>query len=481
MSGDLAMPEAPAIDFGTSGLRGRAEGFTREAVFAHVGGFLETACAKARGHAVLIGRDLRASSPAIAALVGGAVEALGWRAVNAGAVPTPALALAGLERGVPAIMVTGSHIPPDYNGLKFYRPDGELLKSDEAPIRAATERLGADIPHFTPGLPPADPAVERGYRERYVAALAPDTLKGLRIGVFEHSAVGRDGLSAVLGALGAECMALGRSENFVAIDTEAMDPGAMARLRAALATEKFDAVVSTDGDGDRPLLVDATGQQVSGDILGALTARWLGVKRIVTPLTSTGALDASGWFHTVSRTRIGSPYVVEAMGGAGAEPVVGFEANGGFLVGSDIALAHGVLKRLPTRDALLPLIAVLAAARARDVPVADLAGELPRRVMRADRLRDVAPETGRALIAELAVSEALRAGFDPLLARPRLIDTRDGTRLTTGAGTVVHFRQSGNAPELRCYVETDGAEASEKILAAMMAKLAAQIAAQETR
>src|SRR5690606_20747687 len=105
----------------------------------------------------------------IAALVGGAVEALGWRAVNAGAVPTPALALAGLERGVPAIMVTGSHIPPDYNGLKFYRPDGELLKSDEAPIRAAAERLGADIPPFAPALPPADPAVERGYRERYVA------------------------------------------------------------------------------------------------------------------------------------------------------------------------------------------------------------------------------------------------------------------------------------------------------------------------
>src|SRR5690606_2823833 len=105
---------APAIDFGTSGLRGRAEGFTPEAVFAHVGGFLETACGQARAGTVLIGRDLRESSPAIAALVAGAVEALGWRAVNAGMVPTPGLALDALKRGVPAIMVTGSHIPSDY-------------------------------------------------------------------------------------------------------------------------------------------------------------------------------------------------------------------------------------------------------------------------------------------------------------------------------------------------------------------------------
>lgn len=470
---------APAIDFGTSGLRGRAEGFTPEAVFAHVGGFLETACGQARAGTVLFGRDLRESSPAIAALVAGAVEALGWRAVNAGTVPTPALALDALERGVPAIMVTGSHIPPDYNGLKFYRPDGELLKSDEAPIRAAAQRLGAAVPDFAARLPDADPATGRLYRERFIAALGADALAGLRIGVFEHSAVGRDILADVLAALGAECVLFGRSDAFIAIDTEAVDAEDMARLRAVLARESFDAVVSTDGDGDRPLLLDADGRQISGDVLGALTARWLGARNLVTPLTSTSGLEASGWFETVARTRIGSPYVVEAMDAVAGEPVVGFEANGGFLVGSDIALAAGVLTRLPTRDALLPLIAVLAAAREGGLSVSQLAGQLPRRVMKADRLKHVAPEIAQALVAELAASEHCRAGFDARLARPRTIDTTDGTRLVTEDGIVVHFRQSGNAPELRCYVETDGQETTETVLAAMMAKLAARLQQQD--
>src|SRR5690606_22333589 len=140
----------------------------------------------------------------------------------------------------------------------------------------------------------ADPATGRLYRERYIAALGADALAGLRIGVFEHSAVGRDILADVLAALGAECGPFGRSDAFIAIDTEAVDAEDMARLRAVLETEKFDAVVSTDGDGDRPLLIDADGRQVNGDVLGVLTARWLGARNVVTPLTSTSALEASG-------------------------------------------------------------------------------------------------------------------------------------------------------------------------------------------
>lgn len=474
------MPLSSTIDFGTSGLRGRVKGFTPQAVYAYVGGFLEMACKDARAKQLLIGRDLRASSPGIAALVGGAAEALGWRVVNAGTVPTPALALEALNNGLPAIMVTGSHIPPDYNGLKFYRPDGELLKSDEAPIRVAAQRLSAAVPEFAPSLPAPDPVAKQSYVTRFIAAVAPDALAGLRIGVFEHSAVGRDIVTAVLTALGAECTPLGRSEIFVAVDTEAVEPEAMARLRAALAQEKFDVVVSTDGDGDRPLLIDAGGRQVNGDILGALAARWLGARDVVTPLTSTSALEASGWFDAVTRTRIGSPYVVEAMGKTGGDTVVGFEANGGFLAGTDMDLGRGVLTRLPTRDALLPLIAVLAAARARGVAVSHLAGELPRRVMKADRLKNVAPETGKALVAELAVSEGKRARFDPSLARPKAIDTTDGTRLVSDGDVVVHFRQSGNAPELRCYVETDRVETTEAVLAAMMARLAAQLQQQDS-
>lgn len=462
---------APAsIAFGTSGLRGPAEGFTPEIVMAYVAGFLQTACAGARDREVVVGYDLRASSPGIAALVGGAVEALGWRVVNAGKVPTPAMALAGLERGVPGIMVTGSHIPADYNGLKFYRPDGELLKSDEEPVgREARALLEGEGTAFVPGLPPVDPRIGNGYEVRYLTAFAPGALAGLKIGIFQHSAVGRDIAGRVLGVLGARCVSIGRSEKFVAVDTEAVEPDVTAELRAALAEHGLDAIVSTDGDGDRPLLIDAAGEQINGDVLGALTARALGARVVVTPLTSTGALEMSGWFETIERTRIGSPYVVAAMAEAGDQGVVGFEANGGFLVGS----RFGKLAPLATRDAMVPLIAVLAEAVRRGVPVGDLVGELPRRVMRADRLKKVSPEAGKALVADLAKSSELRARFGEDLVAPETIDTRDGTRLVAKDGTIVHFRQSGNAPELRCYVETDSAQTTKAMLAMTMARLAA--------
>ncbi|NKX16982.1 hypothetical protein HGG75_21915 [Ochrobactrum pseudogrignonense] len=69
---------------------------------------------------------------------------------------------------------------------------------------------------------------------------------------------------------------------------------------------------------------------MNGDILGILTARYLGAKTVVTPLSTTSALEESGWFENIRRTRIGSPYVVAEMACADVHPVVGFEANGGF-------------------------------------------------------------------------------------------------------------------------------------------------------
>src|SRR5690606_15406072 len=106
---------------------------------------------------------------------------------------------------------------------------------------------------------------------------------------------------------------------------------------------------------------------------------------------------------------------------------------------------------------------VLAEAKALGVPVSQLVAQLPPRVMKADRIKEVPPETGKALVTELAVSPERRAAFDAGLARPAAIDTTDGTRLVAEDGTVVHFRQSGNAPELRCYVETDSAQATEEV------------------
>ncbi|WP_332711389.1 phosphomannomutase [Pelagibacterium mangrovi] len=462
---------AQTVGFGTSGLRGPAEGFTPELVGAFVSAFLDVAGAKAAYREVAIGTDLRGSSPSIAAMVAGAVSARGWRPINGGDVPTPALAAHALARAIPAIMVTGSHIPPAYNGLKFYRPDGELLKSDEEPISAAAREVPASKWSFDRiEMPPVEEAIASAYVARFTESFAPTVLAGMRLGVFAHSAVGRDLLVDILEQLGAQCHVFGRLDRFVAVDTEAVSSEHMDAMRAILAEHRLDAIVSTDGDGDRPLLLDETGTQINGDVLGALTARFLRAGVVVTPLTSTSGIEMSGWFESVLRTRIGSPYVVEAMSAASGD-VVGFEANGGFLVQTPFRLDGGMLAPLPTRDAVLPLVAVLAAAKAEGTSVSALAASLPARVMKAARLEEISPQDGGDFVAAMAGSPETRHAFAPLLAEPASIDNTDGARLALGDGSVVHFRQSGNAPELRCYVETDTAGGTDRLLEAMMARL----------
>jgi phosphomannomutase len=465
------------VDFGTSGLRAAAIGFTPEVCRAYVLAFLRTSCAGAEGRTVFLGADLRASSPEIAGHCLAAVAAEGWTPVWAGNVPTPALAAHALARHAPAIMITGSHIPEDYNGIKFYRPDGEFLKEDEAPVRAAAATLLAEGVALAPlPLPAVDPTIAEGYVERTAAAFPGAPLAGLRIGVDLHSAVGRDLTVTILTRLGAEVVAFRRADRFIAVDTEAVDPNDLARDRAMLAEHRLDAVVSTDGDGDRPLVIDETGRQINGDVLGTLTARFLGITTLVTPLTSTTGIELSGWFSRVVRTRIGSPHVVAGMAAvAGEGPVAGFEANGGFLLESDLSIDGHRLARLPTRDAILPIVGVLLAARRAGTGLSALAATLPARVMKADRLKQIPREVGEAFLAAMATSRPARLGLDPRIADPVRLDTIDGVRLTLADRSIVHFRQSGNAPELRCYVETETAAATDALLGTLLAAMAARV------
>lgn len=459
-----------AIAFGTSGLRGPAEDFTSQAVGAYVGAFLSEIAGDGP-HEVYVGADLRESSPRISGLVLAAIKASGFSPVYGGNVPTPALAGFAMARNCPAIMVTGSHIPESYNGIKFYRRDSELLKRDEPVMRAKAEALlaeGASVAAVE--LPAADVTVARDYVTRFVDAFGPGALQGLRLGVDLHSAVGRDLLLEIFEGLGAICFPYRRSDKFIAVDTEAVDPKDIARATDEIAQHKLDAVVSTDGDGDRPLLIGADGTQINGDVLGVLTARALGIETVVTPLSSTSAIEMSGWFRTVTRTKIGSPYVVAAMAAAGGL-VAGFEANGGFLLGSDLVLGNGTLSALPTRDAVLPLVVTLMAAKASG-GLSALVAELPRRVMLADRLKQVAAEDGAAFLKSMQGSSEARALVHAALADVVDINEMDGVRLTLGNGNIVHFRQSGNAPELRCYIETAGAGATKALLAEMMVGMA---------
>jgi len=443
------------VGFGTSGVRGLVSDMTDEVCFAYVLAFLHAIGARP-GQRVALGLDLRPSSPRIAAACAAAVRHAGLVPDCCGALPTPALAFHAQEQGIPAIMVTGSHIPFDRNGIKFYRAEGEITKADETAINAAALPMPDKLEVET--LPPANPAAAGLYRRRYLDFFPGQPLRGMRLGFYQHSSLARDILTAIVEGLGARVIPLGRTDEFVPIDTEAVSEADAEMARRWAAEHKFDAILSTDGDADRPLLGDENGDWLRGDIVGILCARYLGARAVATPVSSNTALERSGLFERVARTRIGSPYVIAAMRellAAGGDSVVGYEANGGFLVGSPIHKDGRHLAPLPTRDAVLPILTLLVMARDKGVPLSALARDLPPRFTASDRIKDFATEKSRHLIQQLAASpQAIQRLLGDLCGQPAGLDQTDGLRITFQNGDIVHLRPSGNAPELRCYAES---------------------------
>jgi phosphomannomutase len=444
-----------SLKFGTSGLRGLSADLVGTESRRYAAAFVRYLQGQHAVGDVLVGRDLRASSPQIAASVVAAAAARGAKPVDCGELPTPALALEALRRGAPAIMVTGSHIPADRNGLKFYRATGEIDKADEAGILAALD----DAPESAATAVP-EPGALRRYRERYLGMLPPGALSGWRVGIWEHSSVARDALIDVLDRHGAEIVALARSDVFIPVDTEAVSGDTQAELAGWVHAHQLDALVSTDGDGDRPLLVDESGVLVRGDTIGMLTAKFLGADSVVTPVTSNSSIESTGDFRSVVRTRVGSPYVLAGMREA-AGTVVGFEANGGVLLGTDVTINGTRLAAMPTRDAMLPLLSVLGAARAAGRTVGELVAALPPRFARSDRLEHVAPERSAALLDRLRGDAA---GFLEAQGKIKASSEIDGLRFELENGDVIHYRPSGNAPELRCYTEAATAERADALL-----------------
>ncbi|MEO1732379.1 MAG: phosphomannomutase [Pseudomonadota bacterium] len=461
-----------APKFGTSGLRGLVVELTPDLVDQYTRAFLASC---PTGGSVHIGWDLRPSSPDIAEAVITAVTRSGQTAIVDGVVPTPALALASLNAGHGAIMITGSHIPADRNGLKFYTPEGEISKEHETAIMAHLTSPAPDAE--TPGARvDAGSAAQDAYAARYVDAFGAHALRGLRVGVYQHSSVARDIMVDVVEALGGEAIALARSDVFIPVDTEAVDPDTRAELSGWCTDNQLDALISTDGDADRPMVADKTGAIVPGDVLGALTARSLGAGIICTPVSSNTMIADMPEFETLHRTRIGSPYVIAAMEDVIASnaqaPVVGYEANGGFLLGFDAQGPAGGLGPLMTRDCLLPMIAPLNMVATQGATLQEVVANLPQRFTAADRVTGIEPEMSKPFLESLKSDASARVAFFADMGEEANIDMTDGLRVTFKSGDIVHLRPSGNAPEFRCYTEAGTAERAQALLTSHMQKLA---------
>jgi phosphoglucosamine mutase len=289
--------------FGTDGVRGVVGELLTPDLVERLG---KAVMLWAEGGSVLVGRDTRSSGPELEAALARGIESAGGTALLGGVLPTPAVALMAEEIGS---VISASHNPPEYNGVKLFDRGGRKLVDEEE----------EEIESLLDAAAPGGGSIARvedvgeGYVAHVLERFSAD-LSGLRIGV--DCANGAMGLFAprVFRELGAEVSAVGVSPDgrMINVGCGATD---LAALRESVGKNGLDLGVAFDGDGDRMLAVDERGDPVDGDQILAVLAPALGVDLVaVTVMTNLGfhRLMAERGIRVVT-TPVGDRYVLEAL------------------------------------------------------------------------------------------------------------------------------------------------------------------------
>ena len=400
--------------FGTDGVRGVVgEALTPELV-EQLGRAATLGSGRGR---VLVGRDTRGSGPALeAALTRGSVDA-GGIAVLGGVLPTPAVALLSQDLG---LVVSASHNPPEYNGVKVFDREGhKLTDADELEIEAlvgAPGPGGGDVEH-------AEDVVE-SYVEHVVEQFGSD-LGGLRIAVDCANGAFSGIAPGVFERLGAEVTALAATPNGSNIN-DGCGATDLAMLQSAVRAGGHDLGIAFDGDGDRMLAVDGNGDVVDGDQIVAICALALGVDLVaVTVMTNLGfhrLMEERG--IRVVTTDVGDRYVLDALRREGG--MLGGEQSGHLIVLDGHVSGDGIA-------AALTLCRALAGR-----PLAEAAAVMPHFPQAKENVVVPSLQIGPAVADEVERLNAELSGRGRVLVRP-----------------------SGTEPVVRVLAEAESAEEAE--------------------
>ncbi|HKI91742.1 MAG TPA: phosphoglucosamine mutase [Gaiellaceae bacterium] len=381
--------------FGTDGVRGIVGEFLTEELVERLG---KASALWAGGGRVFVGRDTRASGELLAEAFARGVVAAGGSAVLAGVLPTPAVALYGLDLGV---VISASHNPPEYNGVKFFDREGRKLSD------AVEEEIEALLDASGPGggsVDRVDGAAD-GYLAHIVERFGGD-LSGLRIAVDCANGAYAGLAPRTLAALGAEVVAIGDDPDGTNINVGcgATD---LAALSKTVRAGGLDLGIAFDGDGDRMLAVDAAGERVDGDQIVAILALHLAVDAVaVTTMTNLGfhRLMAEHGIRVLT-TDVGDRYVLEALRREGA--VLGGEQSGHVIY----------LDGHVTGDGLVAALLLCGALGGRTL------AEAAAVMLRMPQVTQNVPRRGRGplpqrLLDEVAEINAELAGGGRVLVRP---------------------------------------------------------------
>jgi phosphoglucosamine mutase len=300
--------------FGTSGIRGIADGKLIQ---------LSLKIGLAVGnvyHNVVVGCDTRTSSPAMKhALISGLLTA-GSRCCDAGVIPTPTLAFAArtFDAGV---MITASHNPPEYNGIKLVNPDGSAFNRSQQ--KQIEEMVSNNSMNAAPWQEIKESNTHDGAIEQHIDRILQDFPRGLRLKVVVDSSCGTACAITpqLLTRLGCEVVSLNdHPSGFFPHDIEPTEAN-LTELIKATGELGADLGIAHDGDSDRMMVVDDRGRFIPGDKLLVIFARELGASEIVTTIDASMVIDEMD-FKTI-RTRVGDNYISEELkkGGVfGGEP-----------------------------------------------------------------------------------------------------------------------------------------------------------------
>ena len=321
--------------FGTDGVRGVVgQDLTRDLV-QRLG--RAAALWSGRGR-VFVGRDTRESGPELEEAFAQGVSSAGGNAVLAGVLPTPAVALLALDLGA---VISASHNPPQYNGVKLFDADGRKLSDrSEEEIEALLDAPPAE----TPGAIDRVGVATDSYLEHIVERFGSD-LHGLRIAVDcangAYSGIAPQAFER-LGAEVAPVAAAPDGQN-INVGCGATD---LSLLQRVVTEGRYDLGVAFDGDGDRMLAVDADGNAVDGDQILAILALALDVDLVaVTVMTNLGFHRLMGERGIrVLVTDVGDRYVLEALHEHGG--LLGGEQSGHIIYLRDHVTGDGLAAAL---------------------------------------------------------------------------------------------------------------------------------------
>ncbi len=416
--------------FGTDGVRGVVGSDLTPELVERLG---RAATLWSGGGAVFVGRDTRSSGPELERAFASGVASAGGNAVLAGVLPTPAVALLALDIGA---VISASHNPPEYNGVKLFdRAGRKLTDADEEAIEALIDAPPRDAEHGR--IDDLEVAVE-SYLDLVLDRFGSD-LSGLRIGVDCANGAYAEIAPGAFEQLGAQVVPIGVEPDGTNINVGcgATDLRALQQL---VRDERLDLGVAFDGDGDRMLAVDGNGEALDGDQILAVLALHLGVDLVVvTSMTNLGfhRLMAERGIRVVV-TDVGDRYVLEALYREGG--VLGGEQSG------HIVYLDGHV----TGDGLTAALLLCGALRGRTL--ADAAGVFERYPQVKDNVR----------VGRREVGDGVRREVDRLNER------------LDGRGRVL-VRPSGTEPVVRVLAEAETEEEAADLCASITALVAREL------